>query len=353
MTAFDDQRDAHRRTSPLTGRSVIVSPHRNLRPWDGKIESHPPSAGAAHDPGCYLCAGNRRANGETNPAYTATHVFTNDFAALVPDALDPPASAPGALLQAGAARGTCRVVCFSPDHSLTLPQMSVPALQALVAVWIAQSIELGGRYRHVQVFENKGALMGCSSPHPHGQIWATDYLPDEIVLEDAHQRAYFARQGSALLLDYAAQESALGTRIVLETAHWLVVVPYWATWPFETLLLPKAAVSRLDDLADPAHHAARDELADVLKRLTARYDNLFGVSFPYSMGWHGAPHDGRDPAPWQLHAHYFPPLQRSASARKFMAGFELLAETQRDITPEQAALRLRSVSDVLPDGPRA
>ena len=338
---FDPLRHPHRRLNPLTGRSVIVSPQRSQRPWAGQQEALQREALPQHDAGCYLCSGNRRANGEVNPNYDATLVFTNDFSALSADAPPPPSAAVGSLLQASAARGTSRVLCFSPDHALTLPRMSLPALQEVVRTWIAQSRELSARYRCVQVFENKGAMMGCSSPHPHGQIWATDYLPDEVALEDARLHAHHARHGRSLLLDYVEQELADGARNVVETEHWLAVVPFWASWPFETLLLPKRATARLVGLDDEQQR----DLALALKRLTSRYDNLFGVSFPYSMGWHEAPHDERDASPWQLHAHFFPPLQRSATIRKFMAGFELLGETQRDLTPEQAAERLRAVAD--------
>ena len=342
-THFDPLRHPHRRLNLLTGRSVIVSAHRSQRPWSGQQEAVQRETLPDYDPGCYLCPGNRRSSGQVNPAYESTFAFDNDFAALTPDTPAPPAAAPGSLMQAGQARGSCRVICFSPDHALTLPQMSLAALHQVVRTWIAESRELSQHYRCVQVFENKGAMMGCSSPHPHGQIWATDYLPDEVVLEDDRQRAYLAKHGRPLLVDYVAQELADGARTVVETQHWLAVVPFWASWPFETLLCPKRHTPRLIDLDD----AQQRDLALALKRLTARYDNLFGVSFPYSMGWHEAPHDDSDAAPWQLHAHFFPPLQRSATIRKFMAGFELLAETQRDLTPEQAAERLRAVADEL------
>lgn len=338
---FSTADHAHRRRNPLTGEWVLVSPHRAKRPWQGRVETAPEATLPAHDPQCYLCAGNTRVSGDVNPAYTGPFVFTNDHAALQADT--PPApDAVDELFQAQAARGTSRVVCFSPDHGRTLPELALPEIEAVVDTWAAQTDELGRRYAWVQVFENKGELMGCSQPHPHGQVWATDYLPVQPALEDRHQREYWSRHQRPLLLDVAEREAAQGTRVVVRTAHWLAVVPYWATWPFETLLLPRFAVQRLPQL----DRAQRADLAVALKALTTRYDNLFECSFPYSMGWHGAPFDDRDPAPWQLHAHVYPPLLRSATVRKFMVGFEMLAEAQRDLTPEQAAERLRAVSDV-------
>jgi UDPglucose--hexose-1-phosphate uridylyltransferase len=327
----------HRRFNPLNGQWVLVSPQRNRRPWQGAQEPPDRQVLPAHDPGCYLCAGNARVGGQRNPAYTGTHVFGNDFAALLSDT--PAAAQHDGLFQAESVRGECRVICFSPDHSKTLPELPHAALVEVVGAWCAQSQELGARWPWVQVFENKGAMMGCSNPHPHGQVWASDFIPNEAAREDEHQRAYWAQHGVALLQAVAEREAS-GERVVESNSDWLALVPYWATWPFETLLLPRFAVQRLPQLSA----AQRDSLAAILKAITTRYDNLFQCSFPYSMGWHGAPFNEQDAAHWQLHAHFYPPLLRSASVRKFMVGYEMLAQAQRDLTPEQAAAALRATA---------
>lgn len=341
MSTFNPVDHPHRRYNPLSDQWELVSPHRAKRPWQGAQETPAPSQLPAHDPDCFLCAGNTRITGDVNPNYHGTWVFPNDFAALMPDTPAAPRS-DDLLMRCESARGTSRVICFSPDHSKTLPELPLNALEEVVRTWQAQTAELGRDYPWVQVFENKGAAMGCSNPHPHGQVWANSFLPNEAAREDNHQRAWYAQHGSPLLLDYAARERADGKRTVVDTEHWLAVVPWWAAWPFETLLLPKAHVKRLVDLTD----AQRKDLALALKQLTSRYDNLFQCSFPYSMGWHGAPFNGEENAHWQLHAHFYPPLLRSATVRKFMVGYEMLAETQRDLTAEQAAERLRAVSAV-------
>lgn len=334
---FDPLNDPHRRFDPLSGRSVLVSPHRNLRPWRGRQEAPDLAARPSRDPACHLCPGSARAGGAINPLYTDVFVFDNDFPALRADTPDPPASVSPFRLEP--ARGACRVVCFSPDHARTLAEFDEAPFVKVIDAWVGQSAELGRLYPSVQIFENKGELMGCSNPHPHGQIWATSFLPHEVDEEDCRQRAHFDRTGAALLDEVAAREAG-SDRVVYANGEWLVVVPFWAAWPFETLILPRFDARRMTDL-EPG---ARASLADALRRLGVAYDNLFECSFPYSMGWHGAPFGAGAAPHWRLHAHFYPPLLRSATVRKFMVGFEMLAEAQRDLTPEQAAERLRATS---------
>ena len=327
----------HRRFNPLKNEWILVSPHRAKRPWQGQQDEPDTKVQPSHDPGCYLCPGNERVGGVANPDYRDVFVFDNDFAALCPESGNEKSDS--LFFQAAPANGTCRVICFSPDHGKTLPEMSVVAIRSVVDTWAYQEAELSLTHAYVQIFENKGAMMGCSSPHPHGQIWATSYVPNEPAREDEMQAGSWNDCGQLMLFAYAEAEVADGSRTVAMNDDWLAVVPYWASWPYEILLLPRFAVQRMSML-EPEQ---RDTLADLLKRVTTAYDNLFQTSFPYSMGWHGAP--GTEDMPhWQLHAHFYPPLLRSASVRKFMVGYEMLAEAQRDLTPETAAATLRAQS---------
>ncbi|MFV0384067.1 UDP-glucose--hexose-1-phosphate uridylyltransferase [Paracoccus sp. (in: a-proteobacteria)] len=328
----------HRRLNPLTGDWVLVSPQRGNRPWQGQQEDAAVPAAPAHDPACFLCPGNTRVTGDVNAGYRGPFVFPNDFPAILPDA--PAIMQDSPLFRAAPVRGEARVICYSERHDLTMARLPVPAIRKVIDCWVAQYAELSDRHDWVEIFENRGAAMGCSNPHPHGQIWATDSVPSLPAREDATQRDWLVQHGCPMLRMVAEQEIARGERVVFQTAEWLCIVPWWAVWPFETLLLPLFPATRLTDLTP----AQRDDLALALSRLTIRYDNLFGTDFPYSMGWHGAP--GRDDAPhWTLHAHVFPPLLRSATVRKFMVGYELMAEAQRDLTPEKAAALLRAQSD--------
>jgi UDPglucose--hexose-1-phosphate uridylyltransferase len=334
----------HRRYNPLTNEWILVSPHRTQRPWQGQVEKCPPESRPPYDPGCYLCPSNERAGGNRNPQYESTFVFQNDFGALLPDTPSAELDQHG-LLRAASERGLCRVICFSPRHDWTLPVMPLPDIRRVVDVWAEQTTELGGLdyINHVQIFENNGAMMGASSPHPHCQVWVNEHVPTEPAKELHSLSAYREEHGTCLLCDYVALELAAGERIVLQNEHFVALVPFWAVWPFETMVLARRHMGSLPDLTGPE----RDALADVIKRLTTRYDNLFEVSFPYSMGWHQSPTDGADHAEAHLHSHYYPPLLRSATVRKFMVGYEMLGNPQRDLTAETAAERLRQMSEVL------
>lgn len=330
----------HRRYNPLTGEWILVSPHRTKRPWQGKLESLPAIKLPEYDPNCYLCPGNKRASGSQNTKYTSTYVFTNDYSALLPEANEIDIIDPD-LMNAKPVHGTCRVLCFSPRHDLSLSKMRTEDIKKVIELWINQLVDLGKKYTWIQIFENRGEMMGSSMPHPHGQVWASDQLPDEPSKEDEKQKEYYENNQIPLLLRYLDLELKSGERVVLENQDWVVLVPYWATWPFETLLLPKKSIQSMQAMSERQQW----NLANILKCILTRYDNLFEVPFPYSMGWHQAPNNNRDNSHWHLHAHFYPPLLRSATVKKFLVGYEMLAEAQRDITPEQAAERLRKVSD--------
>jgi UDPglucose--hexose-1-phosphate uridylyltransferase len=332
----------HVRWNPLRAEWVLVSPQRNARPWQGQIERVVDPGVPAHDPSCYLCPRSTRAGGAVNPDYRSTYVFDNDYPALLP-ATAPAEQAIGELLVARTEPGICRVVCFSPRHDLTLSRMHRQEIRGVVDVWVDEARALGAEtgISYVQIFENRGAAMGASNPHPHGQIWATATVPNEPQREQDVLRAYRDRHGACLLCEYLATERSREERIVLENDAFTVVVPFWAVWPFETMILARRHAGSLEQLTS----SERDALADVLKRLTTRYDNLFETPFPYSMGFHQQPCDGQGHDEWHLHAHVYPPLLRSATVRKFMVGFELLGTAQRDMTPEDAAARLKALSE--------
>lgn len=342
MPALELGQHPHRRLNALTGEWVLVSPHRMARPWHGQLEARPVDAVPAYDPTCYMCPGNTRANGASNPRYEHTYVFDNDFAALV-DTTPRVSFDAGGLLCARGESGICRVLCYSPRHDLTLSQMDVSAIRAVVNVWADQRSELAARpdIAYVQVFENRGAMMGASNPHPHGQVWASATIPTEVAKEQEQQLAFYQRRATDLLGDYLRLELDDGHRVVCDNAAFVAVVPFWAVWPFETMIIPRSNVATIDALDD----VERDALAQVLKRLLGRYDQLFSTPFPYSMGFHEAPADGIAHPEWRWHVHIYPPLLRSATVRKFMVGYELLAMAQRDTTPEHAAAQLRSLSE--------
>jgi UDPglucose--hexose-1-phosphate uridylyltransferase len=336
---LDLQVDVHRRLNALTGEWVLVSPHRMGRPWQGQTEAGTASPAASYDPTCYLCPGNARAAGLENPAYQSTFVFDNDFAALVPEVRRAPHSL-GHLLHAQSESGHCRVICYSPLHDATLARMPVPDIRRVIDTWAEEYARLGALpdIGAVTIFENRGSMMGASSPHPHGQIWANQTVPGELSKESNGQLEYLRREGSCLLCDYVTLELQRAERVVCVDERFIALVPFWAIWPFETLVLPRSHAASLEAL----DASARDSMAGILKELTGRYDALFQVPFPYSMGLHQRPTDGFDHPEWHLHAHFYPPLLRSATVRKFMVGYELLAEAQRDITPELAAAALRA-----------
>jgi UDPglucose--hexose-1-phosphate uridylyltransferase len=349
--------ETHRRFNPLTGDWVLVSPQRTQRPWDGQVERDAVSRSLTFDPNCYLCPGNQRASGAHNPNYSSTFVFANDFPALIPEIKSLKQDDSGKeLMLSESEAGICKVVCFSPRHDLTLARMTVPEITRVVEVWAEQHAEVGSLpwVNYVQIFENRGEMMGCSNPHPHGQIWANQTIPNEPRKEQDSQLSYRGKYGSCLLCDYLELERKSADRMVVENDHFAALVPFWAVWPFELLVISKQHARDLGVLDS----GAREGLADIFKQLTTRYDNLFETSFPYSMGFHQAPTDGEVHPEWHLHAHFYPPLLRSAAIRKFMVGYEMLAGPQRDITAEMAAGTLRNLAgthyaDLKPEGKTA
>lgn len=341
MSQFNLIDHPHRRLNALSGEWILVSPHRSKRPWQGQVEKAPREERPSYDEKCYLCPTNERIGGENNPDYKDTFVFTNDFSALLKDTPEGGLNE-GDLFQAESDKGVCKVICFSPRHDLTVPEMDVPSIRKVVDVWCDEFKTLGAinYVNYVQIFENKGATMGCSNPHPHGQIWSSKLIPNEITKEIGTQKAYLAKHGKTLLEDYVRKELEKKERILAENDTFVALIPFWAVWPFEAMILPKRAVATVLDLTNQE----RTDFADMYKQLTVMYDNLFEVSFPYSAGIHQAPSDGQSHPEWHMHMHFYPPLLRSATVKKFMVGYEMLAGPQRDITAEGAAQRLRDVS---------
>ncbi len=331
---------SHRRFNILTGEWILVSPHRTKRPWQGKTDKPTVPEKVTYDPNCYLCPGNTRANGVTNPDYKTTYSFKNDFAALIEDQTHESYSE--GLLKAETEEGVCKVICFSPDHSLTLPLMSITEILNVINLWQEEYIALGQQssINHVQIFENKGAIMGCSNPHPHGQIWAQTSIPEVVLQKQKHQKKFWDDQKKSLLKVYIQQELQLDERIILKNEHFVALVPFWAVWPYETMIVPLKHYQHIGQL----NLEEKKAFADILKKLTIKYDNLFETSFPYSSGIHQSPTDKEHPE-WHFHMSFYPPLLRSAEVKKFMVGYEMFANAQRDITAEQAANTLKELSN--------
>ncbi|WP_127139979.1 UDP-glucose--hexose-1-phosphate uridylyltransferase [Flagellimonas marinaquae] len=333
---------AHRRYNILTGEWILVSPHRTQRPWQGKRETKVTKERKAHDSDCYLCPGNTRASGATNPNYEAVYSFTNDYSALLENT--PTETMEDGLLRSMGESGICKVICFSPDHSLTLPLMERVDIEKVVVLWQREYLDLGGRegINHVQIFENKGDMMGCSNPHPHGQIWAQNSIPLEVEKKTVQQFNYWKENGGSLLQDYLIHEIEANERIIAQNEDFIALVPFWAVWPFEVMIAPKKHYQHIAQLT----HRERTSFAKIIQEVTIRYDNLFETSFPYSSGIHQAPTDGKKHEEWHFHMSFYPPLLRSATVKKFMVGYEMFANPQRDITAEQAARMLSSLSEI-------
>lgn len=342
-SSFDQKNHPHRRYNPLLDEWILVSPQRANRPWQGQTEKTSGEKLPAHDPGCYLCSGNLRVNGERNPDYHGVYVFNNDFGSLMREdvAFSEEASD---FFSLRPERGVNRVICFSENHSLTLPEMEADDIKKVVEVWQQQYYELGAEdyISHIQIFENKGSVMGCSNPHPHGQIWAQSSIPSSVLKTQENLKKYFEKTGGSLLQDYVQKELEVDERVILENDDFVAVIPFWAVWPYETMIVSKKKAENILEFSD----SEKFSLASMIKDLTTKYDNLFEVSFPYSAGIHQSPTDGKPHPEWHFHMHFYPPLLRNAEVKKFMVGYEMLAEPQRDITPEQSAEILKALSTV-------
>jgi len=333
------QDNSHKRFNILTGEWVLVSPHRAKRPWQGQNEAISNEKRPSHDPSCFLCAGNTRINGELNPDYQDVFVFTNDFAAL--QTKTPKFSISNGLFKAESEQGICKVICFSPDHSKSLADMEVADIDKVVKTWQKEYRELGSidTINYVQIFENKGSVMGCSNPHPHGQIWSQSTLPNEVDKKDQYQNRYYRKNKSTLLGDYLKQELEVNDRIIYQNNDFVVLTPFWAIWPFETMIVPKVQKQNISEISEEESLS----FADAISKITNAYDKLFECSFPYSSGIHQSPTNGENNKHWHWHMSFYPPLLRSATVKKFMVGYEMFGSPQRDITAEQAADRLKAL----------
>jgi UDPglucose--hexose-1-phosphate uridylyltransferase len=342
MSDFNIKNNPHKRFNALTGEWVLVSPHRAKRPWQGQVEKTVEDNRPEYDPKCYLCPGNERSGGISNPEYRSAYSFQNDFSALL-EGTDKIDISDGDLFRAESESGICKVICYSPNHSLTIPEMSIEDITGVVDLWQEEYVNLGAKedIKYVQIFENKGSVMGCSNPHPHGQIWSSSSIPNEPQKELITQREYYKKHNSTLLGDYLEKELQKKERLLTSNDHFVALIPFWATWPFESIIISRRPLQNLAQFSTEEKEA----LADIYKKVTIMYDNLFEVSFPYSAGIHQSPTDGEEHKEWHFHMHFYPPLLRSATVKKFMVGYEMLATPQRDITPETSAERLRALSE--------